>query len=546
MATFEIDDAYYLGDPRYYTKIVQRNIPWTKEWKQIYKSHFDLNLDSSKEVKTFKQSSELLDFLCEFDFCLFVERTLNHIVKDFHVEWAHIIEGNPRSIIMAPRDHGKSQFIRDYVLWNAFYKKRKNILIISETQLQAKTILGGEDSIKEQIESNDIIHHLKPSGLEGKWSETLIVLANGVRIEIAGWDQRLRGRHPDLILLDDVLSDQNSGTKELRKKVFHYYTHVVYPMMKKFSKIFIVGTSHHPNDLLFRLGKTGEYKFKLYQSINEDTKEALWPERHDYKSLEIVRRMHGEMAFQREYQNNPMSDSLRFFPEDVLDHCKDFDLSYLPYYHENNLTHFGGDLSPPGGAKKGEGDYTVFIDGMVDKNGVISLIHYTKFRDSPDSTELFFERQLKTVTDICYNFDIDHGFIEEVGFQAIYTKEFLKKRSSLPIDGFNVTAQGKRSERAGIPYMRGLMEKRLIRFPYKTVDDRRKTDEFLRDFEGVIQDEDRKIQNTSSYDDCVIATWMMVESVKTITKPMFFLPSPLKRVMPKMFRHRFKFARGRK
>lgn len=522
LTTGNVDVGTDLGDPFYYTRKILSDPIQSPKYLDLFVK-FGGNLSDPQEKAAFFASEEYLDLLCEDDFNLFAERVLGYTVKPHHVQWTDDFVNNKHCIILAPREHGKTAWLVGYIIWNAFYKKKQNIMVFSETLGQGKMILGGEFSIKEQMESNPKLHSIYPTDYTRKWSETQIKLSNGVRIEIAGWDQRVRGRHPDLIILDDVLSDQNSGTKEARKKVLHFFTHVIVPMRKKNTQIIIIGTAHHPDDLLFTLGNTGEYTFRRYQAVDEETSIALWPEKHSFDSLQKFRRAYGELAYQREYQNNPISDSLSFFPPEILDMCKDYNLTYMNSYAGPEITHLGGDLSPPGGAKKGDGDYTVYMAGELDKEECINILNYIRFRDSFDSKDLFLEKQINILKSYCHLFQVDHGFIEEVGFQSIYTKELIRKQTNLPIKGLNVTNSGKKSLTAGIPYIRSLMEKGKIRVPYKTPDDRAKTDEMFREFLGVIMDEKGRIGNMGYHDDCVTAMWMLVESTKTTARPPYQL-----------------------
>ena len=517
-------DDSSLGDSLFYTKHILANPPVAEKYIKIYQENYGGDVNDESMVAEFLQSEEFLDLVMEDDFNLFAERILGYTVKQHLMDWTNDFLDNKNCVILAPREHGKTAWVVGYVIWNAYYKKRTNILVFSETESQGKNILGGEFSIKEQVESNPKLDIIYPKDYNRKWSETQIKLANGVRIEIAGIDKRIRGRHPDLIILDDVLSDQNSSTKEARRKVWHYYIHVIVPMRKKKTQIIVIGTAHHPDDLLFTLAATGEYTFRKYQAINEDTREALWPEKHTYDSLQAYRRAYGEMAYQREYQNNPMSDSLSFFPQELLDSCKDYLMSYSNTYAGGELVHLGGDLSPPGGAKRGDGDYTVFMVGEFDKNECINILSSVRFRDTPNSQDHFLERQIGILKSMCHLFQVDAGFVEEVGFQSIYTKELIRKQTNLPIKGYSVTSTGKKSLTSGIPYMRGLMEKGKIRFPYKTAEDRHKTDEMFRDFVGVILDDKGRIGNMGYHDDFVTALWMLVESTKTIARPMYEMP----------------------
>lgn len=520
--TDEPDDLY-LGDPKYYTKLILENPPVKAKYVEKF---VKLGGDKSDpdQIRAFFKSEEFLTLLCEDDYNLFAERYLNYTVKPHHVEWSELFQNNKYCVVLAPREHGKSAWLVGYILWNAYYRKKSNILIISSTIGQGKIILGGEFSIKEQLESNPKLASIYPTDYNRKWSETQIKLLNGVRVEVAGSDQGIRGRHPDLIILDDILSEENSGTRQAREKLVKHYSRVIVPMAKKNTQIILIGTAFHRNDLLFTLGGSSKYAFKRYQALNEDTGETLWPEKHSKESLLEYKNTYGSLSFQQEYQNNPMSEDLAYFTQSILDGCKDSSLTYQGAYNGPNQIHLGGDLSPPGGARKGDGDYTVYacLEHMPDES--LHLLSFVRFRDTPESRDNFIEKQMAELSNMCLNFQVDHGYMEEVGFQAVYTKELIRRQTNLPVEGMPITAKGKRSKVAGIPYLRSLMEKGKIKFPYQTELDRIRTDLVIEEFLGVSYDENGKIGNMGYHDDIVTAIWMAVESTKTSGKPIFTIP----------------------
>lgn len=527
LATNDETSLDFLGDPQYYTKKVMADPPLTPELLAVYKEKAGIDITDADALVDFFNTEKFIEILCEFDFLLFREYILGHVNKDFHIEWYEGIKNNQSVVYLAPRDHGKTHFNRDYVIWNAYYRKVRGIHMISDTLPQAQELfISGEDAIKEQIEYNEKLQHLKPVGSAGKWSERTLQLSNGVRITVSGYGSRIRGKHPDLLIMDDVLSDQNCITKELRDKTWRYYTRTIHPMTKKRTKILIMGTAQHPDDLLHKLSKLESVFFKKYQAlINEETKEVLWPERRSFEQLMTFRRDYGVLAFEQEYQNNPMADNLSYFPEDIVTACFNRELSYLSRYHGENRTFLGGDLSPPGGAKERDGDYTVFSALEKFPSNKLRLLNFDRFRDDPDSKELFLQKQLDALSAMCFLFQVDSGFIEEIGFQAIYTKDFIKRTTDLPIKGYHVSGTGKRSLESGLPFLRGLMEKQMIEFPYKTEEDQAKTNLILREFHGIVRMEDGRFGNMAFHDDIPTSIWMAVEASKEQLSGFFTRPS---------------------
>ena len=451
------------------------------------------------------------------------------IVRPFHVEWGQILAENQHAIIWAPRDHGKTQFFsRNYILWHVFYQKSREIMLISSTEERAKAIMNDVDGIKDQIENNPKLGHLKPKGSEGKWAEKTVKFSNGIILRVYGFPPK-RGYHPDLLMLDDILIDDNSMTEKLREKTWNEFAAIVDPMVGHGQTV-IVGTALHRNDLLHKLAVQEDqwYSKKYVACLNEFTQQVLWKERRSYAQLQKYRKTYGELMYQQEYQNNPMSETLSFFPEDILVPCCNEQVSYVTRYTRDNPVFLGGDLSPPGGAKRGEGDYTVFIalERVPMQYGDIPykfrVLYYSMFRDSPDSKEKFLNKQLDELKMMVGNFFVKFGLIEEIGFSAVYTKDFIERGTSLPIEGKQVSASGKRSWESGLPQLRSLFEKKMIEFPYETENDKKLTNEIIKQFKGIIMDDDGKFGNQGYHDDIPIAMWMAVEASKRVAMPIVF------------------------
>ena len=84
---------------------------------------------------------------------------------------------NDRIAIAAPRNHAKStMFTLVYVLWCIVTKRKKFILLLSDTQAQAEELLG---TIVEELETNEKLKKdygklagYLPAAMEEKQNET--------------------------------------------------------------------------------------------------------------------------------------------------------------------------------------------------------------------------------------------------------------------------------------------------------------------------------------------------------------------------------------
>ena len=116
------------------------------------------------------------------------------------------------------------------------------------------------DSIKTELEENAALKE-DFGELEGKvWKSSVILLANGVKIEAIGSGKKIRGRRhkqwrPDLIVCDDLENDENVNTPEQRKKLRDWFYKAVSKAGDTYTDIVYIGTLLHFDALLANVAK---------------------------------------------------------------------------------------------------------------------------------------------------------------------------------------------------------------------------------------------------------------------------------------------------
>lgn len=115
--------------------------------------------------------------------------------------------------IEMPRETGKSSLLRAYIIQRICANRDISILLINEKELLAKDFLG---DIKFQFENNDLLRALFPELIppdlnDTIWSATRIVVQRTTgrpdpTLDTAGVGAALAGKHPDLIICDDMIS----------------------------------------------------------------------------------------------------------------------------------------------------------------------------------------------------------------------------------------------------------------------------------------------------------------------------------------------------
>ena len=359
-----------------------------------------------------------------------------------------------------PRGHGKTTRAEAYLLWNALFKKAKNIVIIAASKPSAEEIL---ENIKLEVEENERILEDFGDVRGDKWKGERLKFKNGVNITGKGIDGSLRGMRkresrPDLILCDDVLKDTDAESPSKREKLYRRFKRTIIPMADRDAFIIFTNTILHHDDLPSRLlkevreGKLKDWfavKFKAIFKDENGEEKALWS---DYWSLERLYQRKteiGSVAFATEYLNEPLSE------EDMV-----FKPEWFQYYEPaeilNRKLNIVMAVDPATGKKTG--DYSAIVTVGKDKEtGIIYVLD--AFGEKVSDLKL-----AKKIVEKYLAFKPAKILFEEVAFQEVYKNQIMREASKigihLPIKGI----KPKVSKELRIQKLSSLVENGLIRF----------------------------------------------------------------------------------
>lgn len=272
---------------------------------------------------------------------------------EVHYELAHhlqkpVVTNNPQHLLaLFPREHAKTTIVTfAYTLWCICYRIKSNIIICSDSKIQAKEFLR---NVKTELETNekiaedfgDLVPQTGKKGvLRGKWDEHHIITANQVQVKLISPGTQTRGlqflvteqhedtgklftrvQRPDLIILDDILNDKWIKNKIQRDKLEDWFFGPVFNAAdSETGQLVVIGTVLHHDDLLTRLWKDDERtrewtkmkrpacEFKDGRVVN-----PLWEDRWPAAKLERRRVQIGSLAFAREFLLEPVDEASQYF-----------------------------------------------------------------------------------------------------------------------------------------------------------------------------------------------------------------------------------------
>jgi len=271
----------------------------------------------------------------------------------FHVELMRALEDPERRLVarVAPRGHAKSTCASfAYPLWCLCHGRRRSIVIITHETSLARQFAR---DLRVELESNERILEAYGDLCEssaspektvrgrkevrrrtrGPWSEAKFTTSTGVTVQAKGTGAGLRGtrvgpHRPDLIICDDIEKDVHVESPEQRRKLEHWLRRVVMPALAPGGKLLVLGSLIHYDSLLANLRDRRRFRgwdYEVYRALEAVGKEdgtfervALWPARWSVAQLDLERERVGTLAFEQEYQANPIDDSLRVFRPEWL------------------------------------------------------------------------------------------------------------------------------------------------------------------------------------------------------------------------------------
>lgn len=246
------------------------------------------------------------------DFGLFVnnflEKWLTSKIPEFHVKLYEKVPKFKRYAVAAPRGFAKSTIIsRFYPLWLALFGKAKDICLISASETLA---IGFLRDIKREIESNRLILDMFGDLRTEKWTENLIILKTGTTIRARGAGGQIRGFRPDVIICDDIETDESVESEEQRKKLKDWLFKACINTLLPEGQFIIIGTIIHPlsvlADLLAMDNKWEKDKLQAYKDGIQEPGKELWVELWNHEALQKRKAEIGSWAFSSEYLNNPV------------------------------------------------------------------------------------------------------------------------------------------------------------------------------------------------------------------------------------------------
>lgn len=197
-------------------------------------------------------------------------------------------------------------------------------------------------AIKDQIENNEVlkliarddkgVYVLEPDkNAAGGWTEDRVLLKHRTKLGmkepslfVSAVDNNRTGMHPDVIIMDDLVSEATVTTPEQRNKTKTHYRFSL-SLLERNGLQVVIGTRYHMDDLYDELLKNEGFNCIVRPAILPNGK-CYFPSKYPMEVLAELKRDQGADIYNSQYLLDPTNE------EDAV-----FRIGNLNYYTDDSL-----------------------------------------------------------------------------------------------------------------------------------------------------------------------------------------------------------------
>lgn len=460
-----------------------------------------------------------------------------------------------RQLLLAPRDHGKTETAITFVTREIVRDRNVRILWIAEASAAAQKRVR---RVRKLLMSPRVVEDWcsGPTGspygplrvtADDAWNNTMLYVNRQLEsvdptLEAVGTGGTVTGGHFDIIIIDDLESDRTTYTQAEREKTRGWLKGTIYPMLVRGGLLMVVGTRKHHDDAYAHMlldptfsvikepaiiqwpqrvdDVTGkqvpgwEYQYGIDPSDHRrictgveilGRSKVLWPEERPIDYLLLERESMTPTIFAREFQHEVQDDSTALIHWAWLERARDRGaaLSYYerPPVREGWLDVVNGwDLSLKTDKKHAEThntDYTVGVGWArdLDENRYLVGLHRER-GVTPGRQRTVMIREFQRLAQAGMR---PRVVPVEVNAFAELIHLGVQKTTDLPLRKHVTTGDKKADVFDGVPALAALFENDKPTLPSKTPEDKELTLLVMNELWGL---------GKEKHDDIPLAMWI--------------------------------------
>jgi len=229
-------------------------------------------------------------------------------IQPFHEEMLQWQDTHQECMILAWRGAAKSTYCTVVrCIFEILHNPNIRICLVADARDQSKKFLS---EISNHFQKNERFREIFGDFVTGAgvWTTEQIevnkktAMYGEPTIFSAGMDTRMPSRHFDLIIVDDLVTKDNSKTPAQRAKVHDYFYETLYPtLISPSGRLFVLGTRWADEDIYGWFEKN-DYKFSTLRisALDPDTELSRWDKVFPTERLHKIRKANLK-AFELQY-----------------------------------------------------------------------------------------------------------------------------------------------------------------------------------------------------------------------------------------------------
>lgn len=257
-------------------------------------------------------------------------------IQPFHMRMMKFQVENKNSLIMTGRNLGKSYTnTTAYIITQILRDRSVTICVISAGLSQSKAFTN---ELKGWFSEGTTLFNIFNDIRGEKWTETEILVKRDrhrkestVVCGSANASSGLISKHFDILILDDIVSQENSATKGQRDKLSSFVYNTVLPLLNKessHSAIKVIGTHYHSMDFFTELEAGSMFKVLKIPTIRNKNgiEYSIWEKKQPIKELIQYRQQMGSVAFNMQYQMKVNKNQGSIFKRDWIQYFSRYEV----------------------------------------------------------------------------------------------------------------------------------------------------------------------------------------------------------------------------
>ena len=220
-------------------------------------------------------------------------------------------------VIQPPRTAKSSTITLSFPFWLILMNPEFNILIVNYNDKLASRF--GNRLRQLFIDNEDLLASRDIYLSDAEHSKTLFSFKNRKgeslgTISLVGTGGTITGTDVDICICDDLIKGWQDTSQKLLDDLYEWFKEIIIPRLEPHSKLFVLGTRWHTQDIIGRLLKNHpeKYRFIHLKALNEDGT-CIWPNKYTPEYFEDRRDEIGDRIFEAQYQGQPLDETGDFF-----------------------------------------------------------------------------------------------------------------------------------------------------------------------------------------------------------------------------------------